>query len=685
MPVTRASATPASTVPVDAPRVPVQPHAAGPATAGRRRPPPRLNPGAVTGLQRQAGNRAVADHLAVQRQAAEAAADPAPAPTPAPPNVDWIENLDDHIKQQIDTFAPATFDEATGSKRDELATTRRENRETFVTNMVPFLGSEAAVQAHFEAIKPMEGTDLWAHASVRERLAEVKADLESRGTPMPATTVGLGLRGRHLHPQGVGMMMHPLGFAVDWKAFAAPHVTDRRLHTLFATATGGPPAFHLSVGGQRLTSRARLDLIEQMGKGTADPDRAAQLLTSVEAEYIRLSKASSDFKASLPETSLAALREVERLRTQISEAEKALKRARRKGKDAVGTAAAALAAARTAFEQKKVEVRGQVETIFAPWLTELDRRAAAVDAAATAKGVDLHTEVTTAEYLDYLGAELTQLSKDARKPEKAARTLLDGIRKTRHEVGLEIAGIEANLTAGSAEREALLAMAQPVLVETGELEAALAALMPDVTAKPGKGKPPKRSVDRWNRVLTGARERLAKHRAGYEAIAAPLGALRAKQGVKRGDLTARQASNAAVAGRVGKAGLAELQQERKRLFWLEETAKALRTDINFVIPPDRSVLDPGVTQLLGLVAGTEGGGFFTPDPETGGEKQAEKGQWSGSHGFNLQFFKSMVSHGFELAVAWEDTPDTMHFELVEGRKFATSGGKDPMTAGAHTH
>ena len=43
--------------------------------------------------------------------------------------------------------------------------------------------------------------------------------------------------------------------------------------------------------------------------------------------------------------------------------------------------------------------------------------------------------------------------------------------------------------------------------------------------------------------------------------------------------------------------------------------------------------------------------------------------------------KTMVSHGFELGVAWEGWSDTMHFELVEGRKRLESHGKQALSSG----
>ncbi len=41
----------------------------------------------------------------------------------------------------------------------------------------------------------------------------------------------------------------------------------------------------------------------------------------------------------------------------------------------------------------------------------------------------------------------------------------------------------------------------------------------------------------------------------------------------------------------------------------------------------------------------------------------------------------MVSHGFELGVAWAGESDTMHFELVEGRRLLEQHGSRALTAG----
>jgi hypothetical protein len=35
-------------------------------------------------------------------------------------------------------------------------------------------------------------------------------------------------------------------------------------------------------------------------------------------------------------------------------------------------------------------------------------------------------------------------------------------------------------------------------------------------------------------------------------------------------------------------------------------------------------------------------------------------------GFDKLFYQSMAWHGFDLGAAWDNSQDTMHFELVEG-------------------
>ncbi|MEV7630150.1 hypothetical protein [Actinoplanes sp. NPDC089786] len=609
-----------------------------------------------------------------------------PATGPAA-DIDWIAALPGHIQGQIDMFQASALDKATGAKHQKLLDQRQQYREIFVTEMSKYLGGPAQVQAHYEAIHPISvgrGEELWVHDSTRERLMEVKADLEAKNIPMPATTVGLGLRGRHVHNTGgAGMMTHGLGFACDWKAYAAPHIKDAKLHTLFETVTGGKTSFQLEVGGKPLGGQGRLDLIEQMGQGTADADKQRQFLESLTSEYNRLKQGSADFKTSLPESGLAPLREVENRRTELNRIAARLKKAKAKDRPALQ---AELVTAQEAFEKAKAAVQANLATIFKPWLDELAKRGEEIEKGAANRGVDLRGDVSTPGALAELAKERAEFAKNVKKIEQEARKLLSGVRENHQILLREAAAIEAGLTDDNPDKATLLAAARQLLGDSGALGTEVDDLLTDEKpAKYSAAKGPKRTVAEWRSALDKAGARLGRHRTTFGEVSGPLAEARSQQEATADDIAARKERNAGVSAKVGKTGLAQLQADRKTLFWLDETARSLSTNIDFVLK-SKDVADPGITQLLGLMSGVQGGGFFTPDEEQGGEAQAAKGEWSGTHGYNLEFFKAMVQHGFELGVAWDGSADTMHFELVEGRRLAISGGSRGLVAGTgHTH
>lgn len=679
----------------------------------------------VLDLQRTAGNRAVTELLRTQRQATTDDAGFCELPATA-----WIDDLDSHLQQQIDGFGQARLDKQQAGGRLKLLDQRRRRRVVFMQNLARHLGDDTAIEAHFRAITRIDlpgKYDLWVHETVRDRLLGVKATLEAQGTPMPSTTIGQSLRSRHLHPTSAGMMMHPLGYAVDWNAYAAPHVKDPRLHALFEAVTGGPPAFHLRVGGKRLGWTARHDLIERMGTGTADPRRAADLLASVESEYNRLKRASADFKVSLPADALADLRAVEDARNAVAAAATRLKRAkrrRRRDPDAFASAQAEHATAVEAFQAKKADVHARANEVFAPWLAAIRRRRTELQA--QSGDVDLETDVSTPGEIAWLRTQAKADQRRARTHRKVAAGVWRQVRRAESTVVTTRSRIEAAQAwlasprgrrppdPDDAERwttdlSELQDRTDGILVDVVERREELAKLLPGTRITPvaarkrRPSRPRDSTIATWRKRLNNAADRLAKADDRLATVRVPLAELVASRAEKLEQAAARTRGNEALlerlqeaefagleggaaaatrrqrtqARRRARAELARLQELRKKFVWLEKTAEALTTDVDFLFK-SRSVLDPGVTQLLGLMAKTEGGGFFTPDPEAGeseqAKKEAQRGQWSGRHGYNLAFFKAMVEHGFELGVAWERSPDTMHFELVEGRRHAKSGG-----------
>ena len=367
----------------------------GPGTDAARR-------GDVAVLGGPAGNRAVAQLL---------------GPASADPAIDWIESLPAHIKQQIDNFSAAQ-EKAADTGNEKLADARTRNRQTFMDTMRWAMGDDdTVIQQHFQAIAPIDvggGEELWAHSSTRERLAAVKAELEAQGIPMPQTTVGLGMRGDHLSrgTKGRTWFTHAVGFAVDWRAYQTPRITDDKLITLFDVVTGGRPDMKTSVEGD-----TRIDLEIKMGQGKADPAEAKKLLDSVDAEYTRLTQASETFKTDLPKETLDRLGEVEQARFAVGTARKALARlkARKKPKaataDEIAAAEKAVTDAQERYDKLVAAVVPDLPKLFEPWTKKIDERIAAIDQEFTDAGVD-QKQLTSDYGLKEQDKKIKQVRKD---------------------------------------------------------------------------------------------------------------------------------------------------------------------------------------------------------------------------------------------------------------------------------
>lgn len=641
------------------------------------------------------------------------------APVAPPPKVDWIESLPAYIRQQIDLFSDEQFGKQTAEKQQQLLEKRQQNRVTFVENMRCYFGTDAAVQAHFSNIVQFEGTQLWVHSSVADRLRKVKTAMEAQGVPMPSTTVGQALRGRHLHPKGKGpgrgMMSHAAGFAVDWHAYRNPHIVDPRIHALIEAVTGGPPAMHLGLGEgagrEELTYSSRRKLIREMGQGKADPGRERQLLESIEKEYLRLEKGSTEFKASLPQGHIDELRSLLELRAK-AEGKQAIYLARvKQGKKAKpeDVEAARLAAEQAAeeYEAKLQDVQSGLEQIFAPWLEKIAKAIVDIEDAAQAMGVDIRTEVTTEPTLKGLRAKEAELAKAQAPHRKASRSLAASVGKLETELTMIQTRLEAarpyldKVRPEGAGAPVPKGRKGPTLEQWNELDQAVTELTPlarqraeqahairayilestfGPTARPkapAMGTPKARSVtknelDVWrSRLAASEAEIVAFDERWSEAETLQAQAAHEHETVRLDRMT-REQLNEATRKKVGKPKFAELQDKKAKLYWLEETAKALKEDMTFIFKP-RDVRDPGVTQLLGILPATEGGGFFGPD-KPGGAAAAAAGKMSSEHGFNLLFFQTMARHGFDLGASWEQSPDTMHFELVEAvEQLGTTG------------
>lgn len=666
-------------------------------------------------LQLLAGNRALAGRLVVARDPASGTSPGPPAGAPPQPDIAWIDSLPGEIQTQIDTFSDSVLSKLPAAKQAAMLEQRTANRITFMNTMRALFGTDAATQAHFGEIQAM-GNDpkypLWAHVSTRERLLEAQADLKSQNTPMPQTDVALGLRGDHLHPQGksAGWFTHATGFAIDWKAHAAPHITDPRLIELFKTVTGGTPHVDLN-----MTTTGRLDVIEKMGQGKATPAESQAFLGRLESEYNRLVADSQKFKTDLPETSLAPLRAVEDARTAVAAARGKLRwlQGRAAKKADITAAADVLTTAVATFDAAKKDAEAHLTQIFEPWTKLLDRKIAAIDKAAADQGVDLGLLTGTYGFKE-LRAKAAALKLKQSGLEQSARKILAEIITIQRDAQALIARIQAAkawlaapgttplpaaATGWNADLDAAETDANAAIASLDPAKAALATILPGAVLEPkalaairpsavaqGFMTATRTAVDRLPaRATTAATKVSAVADPLSKVIAEATGNARtiAERTAYRAEkVTALGGGTDKTAEAKGEKAVGELLQTKLQWLNLKGAKQALQTNAEEFVFKSADVLNPAITQLLGLTSGTRGGGVFTPDTETGGEAEAKAGKWSDTHGFNLAFMKAMVSHGFELGVAWQGESDTMHFELVEGRRLLESGGTRALTAGA---
>ncbi len=693
------------------------------APAGRLGSAPRqARPGAPLGrddvidLQQLAGNRAVVSRLVVARNPDDKAspdvkAKPADPPKPETYDIAWIEGLPDHVRNQIDDFASHM---AAGAERDKATVA---NRTQFMRVMRPLFGSDSAVATHYADIKPMDNDKkypLWAHVSTRERLQAVADDLKSKNSPMPQTDVALGLRGDHLHTPNAspGYFTHATGFAIDWRAYAAPHIKDPRLAALFETVTGGTAHFDFN-----MQIPDRLDVIEKMGQGTATPEESKKFLDRVESEYNRLVAGSTKFKTDLPEENLAPLRDLDSrmmaARAAVVAATKKVALAKRGKKiDVQEAAAKELADAVAARQTLNTEAKGKLKQLFEPWTKLLDKQIEAIDKIAADRGVDL-TKLTGDYGFRELNAKAAAIAKNRGKLEVTAKAVLNAVLQIQRDALLLAAKIEsakawladpgkaalpAAASGWGSTLDAIDADIDKALASLAPTKVSLAALLPGsaVEPKPQPAVKPaavtQAAVDKLSADAAKLPARIGIEADKLKLVAAPLADLVTAAATTKQDITDRrkyrQEKIEEYGGGKDRASIAkgtkvvtELLAQKVKWLNLKATKDALQNDVDFVFK-ERIQGDPGITQLLGMTPGTRGGGFLAPDAETGGEAQAKKGQWSDTHGYNLAFFKSMVSHGFELGVAWAGWSDTMHFELVEGRRLLESGGARTVVAGA---
>jgi uncharacterized coiled-coil DUF342 family protein len=542
------------------------------------------------------------------------------------------ENITNKDKLEDDVFVSTTINSFNDEVLRSQIGDKIKNQRAFLKGMQTSLGSLDSVIQHFQAIRKADVPgNVHLHESAATRLEMVAAKLKNLGSTMPSTDIALGLRGRYRHPHKRGLMAHPCGFALDYRAFKNPHITDPRLVKLLQDQSNGAISFNLGSYGKRRS------LIKQIGSETAAGSvseetgkKAEAFLTELENQYDLLTASSNRFKSQLPETRDKILnydRELEDLDRQLMKISKQ-KKNNRKNKEDIEHQETEL---RNKREQIESQVLKELPTLFAPWLKEIEQQIKVLEKSLNLVFPDTNALPTKKE-----------LEKQRRQLNKTYRALLR--QQKGHERTLK--RLKRQDINKKKRKEDTLSEISDIENNINELETALA----DKTLTPQRQKKIQHRLSRLNKQMEAEQNRL-------RSVNSALTELDGKMNSAQSSITDMSQQLETL-----KENLENVDTQLNTLPQAEEltTLKSLKeglsSDTKFVFEGKRSVQNPSIAQLLKQ-------GFFNPDEAPTGDKDVNPNK----HGFDKLFIRTMAEYGFDLGVSWNPgSVDPMHFELVEG-------------------
>ncbi len=348
------------------------------------------------------------------------------------------------------------------------------DRKEFLKSMPRYLGPDPNTENHFKAVRQVKVPgDICLHPKAAEPLEKVAEEL---GDAMPATYVGLGLRNRFRNHDrhSKGLMAHPLGYAVDFRATTNPMISDPRLVKLLDLETGGATHFELD-----MTRKERRELIAGLGRGDIDPTsaRAEHFFDQFEREYERVSQASKDFTTSLPEEARKTLANLKdrylKIRTDIRQINNQLVAKPKGTKKSVNRSEEEeqkLQEQRQQLEIKKQELEGQLQDIrnqlpklFAKWLEDIEKKMTQIKSEIEKEVADIHSLPSKRE-LDEEEVGLKSHSRSAHRSKERSTSKIKSLdekiarEKARAQRGKSVN--EASLGKWNASRDKLLAEAE---------------------------------------------------------------------------------------------------------------------------------------------------------------------------------------------------------------------------------
>ncbi len=555
------------------------------------------------------------------------------------------------------------------------------------------LGGDVGVERYYKALVPFGPEDLWVHPEVARRLIRVRDDLKAENVPMPDTSVGFALRGRHIHPakedKYPGMMTHSLGVAIDWEAYKNVHFKDEALMALVGAVTGGSHNMNLPAG--------YLNTIVAMGEASMGKTLTAQqqkdaaggdkVIETIGSEYDRLAGASDKLRDSLTFDTTKVLE----LHHTLIDLQKAIppaaanlaKAKRRRGKDAaeaVKKAQEAFDSATAALPAKLAEVKPQLEELFKPWIKAINDAITAtrkeaepllggrpLEEVITDRGLASKEAAVKAATKPAAG-DLAKLVKSSTATATATTTLRTKVAAAR--AYLDEKGTAQEKVDWSARLSDIEARAEKVMTKVGATRSEAQVLSGGAPAAASAAPTAKAKAPSWAKSVGAWEADLVKQEAAADTGEAALTTANTKltpEAIQSAHtLRDERAASEAIRAKVTKPQFEQLQALKVKLFYLQQASDRLLNDASFMFK-EKDARDPGVAQITGVLgldpkarADLGGGGFF--GTSTAGLEATKKGKPTSRSGFGKQFFQVMARYGFEPAATWH-TADTMHFQV----------------------
>jgi len=320
---------------------------------------------------------------------------------------------DDYVNTVIDAFPDAELKKQIGADI--------KNRRGFLTGMQPSLGTLQDVITHFNAIRKVNVPgEVHLHESAASRLEMVAEQLTVNGGVMPYSDVALGLRGRYWHKHNRGLMAHPCGYAIDFRPYDNPHLTDPRLVKLIEMQTGGQVNMDMSNYSSRRALISAMGDANETGTLGENPElagKARQFLDNLETQFEKVSGTSKKFQEELPDTREQLFSYQEQMK-EINARIRAIAKEKKKpqsDKQQLEKEAVELTTQKATME---MNMKKELPRIFAPWIWRINFKILLITYLLKQSGLDPYTAGTEKEVKNKIQLQLKSLKKEKMEAEK---------------------------------------------------------------------------------------------------------------------------------------------------------------------------------------------------------------------------------------------------------------------------